>query len=118
MRDALILLLFCFICYPRLLARQLTASFEGTVVNSVTGARLNRVQLRLAPLNPDEVAAPTYGAQSNDIGQFSMAAIQPGIEYRLEADRAGFLLFPTIEHAPSGVVVRTFKQASASRVQE
>jgi hypothetical protein len=29
MRDALILLLYCFLCYPRLLAQQPAASVEG-----------------------------------------------------------------------------------------
>ena len=89
MRDALILLLFCFVCYPKILAQELGASIEGTVVNTTTGAPLSGVHLRLALQNPDEVVAPVYGAVSDDAGRFSMAGIQPGVEYRLEAGRPG-----------------------------
>lgn len=64
MRNAPILLLYCFLCYPRLLAQH-SASIEGTVVNSATGAPLSRVHLKLVPRDPDEEAAPVYGAVSN-----------------------------------------------------
>jgi hypothetical protein len=108
MRNALILLLYCFFCYPRMLAQQ-PASIEGVVVNSVSGAPLSRVHLKLGPQNPGEEPAPVYGAMSNDAGRFSIAAIQPAVAYRLDVERAGFILYPTVEQAPSSVIIRTFK---------
>lgn len=109
MRDALILLLFCFVCYPKLLAQQPLASVEGTVMNSTTAAPLSRVHLSLAVQNADEVDAPVYGALSDDAGHFSIAGIQPGVDYRLNAERPGFLLYPTVEQAPGGVILHNFK---------
>src|ERR1035438_6817005 len=96
MRDALILLVFSALCYPKLLAQQPLAGMEGTVVHSITGAPLRGVHLRLALQNPDEVVAPIYGAMSDDAGRFSIAGIQPGVEYRLEAERAGLIPYPTV----------------------
>jgi hypothetical protein len=42
MRDALILLLSCFLCYPKLLAQQLPGTVKGTVGNSLVSAPWNQ----------------------------------------------------------------------------
>ena len=70
---------------------------------------MSGVHVRLALLNRDEEVAPIYGAMTDDAGRFSMAAIQTGVSYQLEAERAGFLLFPTVEQAPSSVIQAFFK---------
>jgi hypothetical protein len=48
MRDALILLLSCFLCYPKLLAQQPSASVKNTVGNSMMSAPWNRAGRKTA----------------------------------------------------------------------
>jgi hypothetical protein len=47
MRDALILLVYCFLCYPKLLGQQPPSGIEGVVAGCHTLARLNPVPGRL-----------------------------------------------------------------------
>jgi hypothetical protein len=72
------------------------------------GRTYGKVHLNLSPSNPDETPGPAYGALSDDAGHFSMAAIQPG-EYRLQAERVGYIEYPTVAQAPSGIIVRSFR---------
>lgn len=63
-------------------------SLSGTVVDSVTGAPLNKVELRLEPL--DRQAAHVAAARSDTGGRFAMVNLSPGI-YRLRGRRNGYL---------------------------
>ena len=63
-------------------------SLSGTVVDSVTGAPLNKVELRLEPVTHQSVpvAVTTTDAQ----GRFAMEKLNPG-RYHLRGVRSGYL---------------------------
>jgi hypothetical protein len=80
-------------------------SLSGTVVNSVTGEPLNKVELRLEPLGGEaaHVAITTSDAE----GRFAMVDLDPG-SYRLKGKRNGYLEMSYGAHRPDndGSVVR------------
>ena len=63
-------------------------SLSGTVVDSVTGAPLNKVELRLEPI--DRQATPVAVTTSDAKGYFAMDDLDPG-RYRLKGRRSGYL---------------------------
>ena len=68
------------------------AALQGTVVNSVTGEPLDRVQVHLTVRASDEgLPPPGYGAIADDHGRFSISPIPPGT-YLVHPERAGFYL--------------------------
>src|ERR1035441_5880758 len=62
-------------------------SLSGTVVNSVTGERLDKVDLRLEPLNRE--ATHVAVTQSDGEGRFALVDLDPG-SYRLIGSRTGY----------------------------
>src|ERR1017187_7309860 len=62
-------------------------SLSGTVVNSVTGEPLNKVDLRLEPLNRQ--ATPVAVTKSDAEGRFALVDLDPG-SYRLIGNRNGY----------------------------
>jgi 5-hydroxyisourate hydrolase-like protein (transthyretin family) len=62
-------------------------SLSGTVVNSVTGEPLNKVDLRLEPLNRQ--ATHVAVTQSDGEGRFALVDLDPG-GYRLIGSRSGY----------------------------
>ena len=62
-------------------------SLSGTVVNSVTGELLNKVDLRLEPLNRQ--ATPVAVTTSDGDGRFALVDLNPG-DYRLIGNRSGY----------------------------
>lgn len=65
-----------------------TCSLSGTVVDSVTNKPLNKVDIRLQPL--DGRGHHTAISQSDSEGRFALEKIDPG-SYRLEGLRSGYL---------------------------
>jgi uncharacterized protein (DUF2141 family) len=65
-----------------------TASVEGLVISSITGAPLARVQLHLK--NSADNSGAQYGAQTTEDGHFSITGIAAARSYVLSAERAGF----------------------------
>jgi hypothetical protein len=63
-------------------------SLCGTVVNSVTGEPLNKVDLRLEPL--DRQATHVAVTKSDGEGRFALVDLAPG-SYRLIGNRSGYL---------------------------
>ena len=63
-------------------------SISGTVVNSVTGEPLNKVDLLLEPL--DSQATQVAVTESDAQGRFALVDLEPG-RYRLKGKRRGFL---------------------------
>jgi len=64
-------------------------SISGTVVDSVTGQALNKVQLALQPIGSGESVSSSM-TMSDDHGRFAMAGIAAG-RYRLRGARGGYL---------------------------
>src|ERR1022692_3315711 len=62
-------------------------SLSGTVVNSVTGEPLNKVDLRLEPLNRQ--ATHVAVTKSDGEGRFALVDLDPG-SYRLIGSRSGY----------------------------
>jgi hypothetical protein len=67
MRDALILLVTCFWCYPKLLAQE-PAGIAAAAVNTVTRAPLSRVHITRTMKSRDDGARTVYRAVSDDAG--------------------------------------------------
>jgi len=65
-----------------------TASVEGLITSSITGAPLARVQLHLK--NPADNSGAQYGAQTTEDGRFSITGIVATRSYVLWTERAGF----------------------------
>lgn len=63
-------------------------SFSGTVVDSVTGAPLTKVELRLEPV--DRQSGPAALTTSDAQGRFAMVDLDPG-RYHLKGSRSGYL---------------------------
>lgn len=77
------------------------ASVAGTVTNSVTGEPILRAHVTFSCTPEDrQQAQQTYGALSNDKGEFSIAKLQPGT-CRVSVQRPGF-------SAPTGVAAIPF----------
>src|ERR1039458_2644961 len=79
-----------------LLAAPLAAqqgSIEGVVLNQASGQPLPGVHVRLFAGLVIETAAQAYGANTDANGQFSVAAMPPGV-YTVELERSGFLQVP------------------------
>jgi len=78
-------------------------SISGTVVDSVTGAPLNKVELRLEPM--DRQTTPVAVTTSDAQGRFAMVDLDPG-KYHLKGQRTGYLPMsygarrPTSDGAP------------------
>jgi protocatechuate 3,4-dioxygenase beta subunit len=74
-------------------------SLSGTVVDSVTGAPLNKVELRLEPIERQatHVAVTTTDAK----GRFAMVDLDPG-RYRLRGGRGGYLEMAYGARRPNG----------------
>jgi hypothetical protein len=70
--------------------QQTPATFEGSVVNAITGEPLKRANLILMPMQPGPNAATPYSTVSDANGHFAMSNIAPG-SYRLMADRTGYV---------------------------
>ena len=81
-RTPLLMALFCLRAWGQ------TASVDGVVVNSLTGAHLARVQVTLKDpaVNP---AGLQYGARTTEDGRFSISGIKPG-SYSVTAEHVGF----------------------------
>src|ERR1035441_5766757 len=62
-------------------------SLSGTVVDSVTGEPLNKVDLRLEPLNRE--ATPVAVTTSDGDGRFEIVDLNQG-DYRLIGNRSGY----------------------------
>jgi hypothetical protein len=60
----------------------------GTVVNSVTGEPLKKVQILAEPLG--KPGAPAYGTLSDDNGNFKLVELDPG-QYKVKGERNGYL---------------------------
>jgi hypothetical protein len=117
MRHLAALFTVCLVCTG--LRAQQPASFAGSVVNLTTGAALSGVHVTLTQYDDGSIAA-VYGAISGKDGSFSMAAVRPGVRYRLEAERAGFLLVPRMEQGQRGIVqldLKTGEQVSGYRLE-
>ncbi|MCU1235270.1 MAG: carboxypeptidase regulatory-like protein [Candidatus Solibacter sp.] len=68
--------------------RSETASLQGSVTHSVTGAPVPRAHIVLRGAGPD---AKSYGALATAEGKFSIEGIVPGT-YQASAERAGFYM--------------------------
>ncbi len=66
-----------------------TATVEGIVTNSLTGAPLPRVHVTLR--DPGDTAATQYGALTTEDGKFSIQRIKPG-SYAVTGSRVGFVM--------------------------
>jgi protocatechuate 3,4-dioxygenase beta subunit len=73
-------------------------SLSGTVVDSVTGAPLSKVELRLEPVDPPAPAAVTA---TDAQGRFAMVDLDPG-RYRLKGTRRGYLEMSYGARRPDG----------------
>ena len=69
------------------IAQAQTASIEGSVVNSLTGAPLARVHVTLRDLA--DQSTTKYGAMTTADGRFSVTAVQPGT-WVINGERVGF----------------------------
>jgi len=80
-------------------------SLSGTVVDSVTGEALNKVELRLEPL--DRQTTHVAVTKSDAEGRFALMDLDPG-SYRLTGKRNGYLEMSYGAHRPGsdGSVVR------------
>jgi hypothetical protein len=67
------------------------ASISGTVVNSMDGAPLEGVHVRLAQAQYEASPPAPYGATSDALGHFAIAALAPGL-YRINLERYGFVM--------------------------
>ncbi len=65
-----------------------TCTLSGTVVNSVTGAPLNKVELRAELVNGEDAGSAATTTDAN--GNFTMVNLPPG-QYRLKGIRNGYL---------------------------
>jgi hypothetical protein len=63
-------------------------ALAGTVVNSLTGEPLNKVQILAEPLG--KPGAPAYGTLSDANGNFKLVELDPG-QYRVKGERNGYL---------------------------
>lgn len=74
-------------------------SLFGTVVNSVTGKPLNKVDLRLEPLNRQ--ATHVAVTKSDGDGRFALVDLDPG-RYRLIGNRSGYFEMSYDARRPEG----------------
>jgi hypothetical protein len=65
-----------------------TCTLSGTVINSVTGAPLNKVELRAELMDGEDAVAASTTTDTN--GNFTMVNLPPG-QYRLKGIRNGYL---------------------------